>query len=249
LLGYELQQTTAAIGEEVMANRDGVRRAFRGLLVSTTGLTCLGLAGTVTAQTPLTSDQAVPASAETGAAPTGNDEIIVTGSRLATDGTKTPTPVTVASAEQLQLSAPRTLTEALTQLPAFKGSVGVQTQGTGTTGNNGASYLNLRGLGTSRTLVLLDGRRVVAASSAGSVDISLLPEALIRQVEIVTGGASAAYGSDAVAGVVNFILDTRLEGLRATAQGGLTDKGDAGNYKFSFAGGTNPDYSVRPDGA
>lgn len=223
-----------------MVDRIDARRAWRQLLVGCTALTCL--AGSAAAQTPPA--QATPdpdtitrTPAGAAAAASATDDIIVTGSRLATDGTKTPTPVTVASIEQLQLAAPRTLTEALTQLPAFKGSVGVQTQGTGTTGNNGASYLNLRGLGTTRTLVLLDGRRVVAASSAGSVDVSLLPEALIRQVEIVTGGASAAYGSDAVAGVVNFVLDTHLEGLRATAQGGLTDKGDAGNYKFSVAGG------------
>lgn len=229
-----------------MANRIDARRALRQLLVGGTALAGFAVAGSAAAQTqPAPAIQSTPdpdtiaqTPAGTAAASPATDDLVVTGSRLATDGTKAPTPVTVASIEQLQLAAPRTLTEALTQLPVFKGSVGVQTQGTGTTGNNGASYLNLRGLGTSRTLVLLDGRRVVAASSAGSVDISLLPEALIRQVEIVTGGASAAYGSDAVAGVVNFVLDTRLEGLRATAQGGITDKNDAGNYKFSVAGGT-----------
>jgi outer membrane receptor protein involved in Fe transport len=164
-------------------------------------------------------------------------QIVVTGSRVATNGNKAPTPVTVATSQQLQLAAPKSLSEGLSQLPEFKGSIGVQTQGTGTTGNNGASYLNLRGLGTSRTLVLLDGRRVVAASSAGSVDIGLLPEALIRQVEIVTGGASAAYGSDAVAGVVNFVLDTHFKGLKGVVQGGVTDHGDGKNYKVQVAGG------------
>jgi iron complex outermembrane receptor protein len=177
------------------------------------------------------------APAGTAAPQPGGEDIIITGSRLATDGRRAPTPVTVATAQQLQLAAPKSLSEGLTQLPAFKGSVGVQTQGTGTTGNNGASYLNLRGLGTSRTLVLLDGRRVVAASSAGSVDVALLPEALIKQVEVVTGGASAAYGSDAVAGVVNFVLDTRFTGIKGVAQAGITDEGDGKNYKFQLAGG------------
>lgn len=214
-------------------------------------------AATVSAAAPLAVDgAAAPASAGTQpgpstsptdarpAAPAGTavphpdtGQIVVTGSRVATNGNRAPTPVTVATSQQLQLAAPKSLSEGLSQLPAFKGSIGVQTQGTGTTGNNGASYLNLRGLGTSRTLVLLDGRRVVAASSAGSVDIGLLPEALIRQVEIVTGGASAAYGSDAVAGVVNFVLDTRLTGLKGVVQGGVTDKGDGKNYKIQVAGG------------
>src|SRR5690606_19837627 len=93
--------------------------------------------------------------------------IVVTGSRIATDGTRAPTPVTVVSTEQLQMAAPRTITEGLLQLPAFAGSVSVANQSTGTTSSNGAAHLNLRGLGTARTLVLLDGRRVVPASSAG----------------------------------------------------------------------------------
>jgi outer membrane receptor protein involved in Fe transport len=164
--------------------------------------------------------------------------VVVTGSLLATNGAKAPTPVTAMTGEQLQLAAPRTVTEALIQLPVFKGSPSVQSQGTGTTSNNGAAYLNLRGLGTQRTLVLLDGRRVVAASSAGSVDVALLPETLIRSVEVVTGGASAAYGSDAVAGVVNFRLDTKFKGLKGSVQSGQTSYNDNKNYKVALAGGT-----------
>jgi iron complex outermembrane recepter protein len=186
-------------------------------------------------RSPTDASPAAPAGTAVPHPDTG--QIVVTGSRVATNGNRAPTPVTVATSQQLQLAAPKSLSEGLSQLPEFKGSVGVQTQGTGTTGNNGASYLNLRGLGTSRTLVLLDGRRVVAASSAGSVDIGLLPEALIKQVEIVTGGASAAYGSDAVAGVVNFVLDTHFTGIKGVVQGGATDKGDGKNYKVQVAGG------------
>ena len=166
------------------------------------------------------------------------DEIVVTGSLLAIDGAHSPTPVTVVTSEQLATAAPGTLTEGLLQLPLFKGSPSAQSQGTGTTSNNGASYLNLRGLGTQRTLVLLDGRRVVSATSAGSVDVEELPEALISQVEVVTGGASAAYGSDAVAGVVNFRLDTKFTGLKGDVQYGQSDYNDDKNYKVSLAGGT-----------
>jgi outer membrane receptor protein involved in Fe transport len=165
------------------------------------------------------------------------EEVIVTGSRLVTDGTRAPTPVTVVSADQLQKAAPRSVTDALLQLPNFKGSVSVQSQGTGTTSSNGAAYLNLRGLGTQRTLVLVDGRRFVPASSAGSVDVALIPEALIQRVDVVTGGASAAYGSDAVAGVVNFVLDTHFKGFKGTVQGGLSDRADNANYKINGAWG------------
>jgi iron complex outermembrane receptor protein len=167
------------------------------------------------------------------------ETVTVTGSLLPTDNTTAPTPLTVASSEQLVLAAPRTMTEALLQLPVFKGSPSVASQGTGTTGNNAGAYLNLRGLGTQRTLVLLDGRRVVAATAIGSVDVAIMPEALVKSVDVVTGGASAAYGSDAVAGVVNYRLDTKLEGLKFSGQYGITDYNDNQNYKFSLAGGTS----------
>lgn len=165
------------------------------------------------------------------------ESVVVSGSRLVTNGAQAPTPITVVSAEQLQVAAPRNVVDGLLQLPALKGSVSVANQSTGTTSSNGAAYPNLRGLGVQRTLVLLDGRRAVPASSAGSVDIAQMPEALIQRIDVVTGGASAAYGSDAVAGVINFILDTKFEGLKAKAQAGISDYGDAFNYTVSVAGG------------
>ncbi|HEY8253201.1 MAG TPA: TonB-dependent receptor plug domain-containing protein, partial [Rhizomicrobium sp.] len=103
------------------------------------------------------------------------EAVTVSGSRLVTNGAEAPTPVTVVSTEQLQLAAPRNVVDGLLQLPQFKGSVSVANQSTGTTSSNGADYLNLRGLGVQRTLVLLDGRRVVPASSAGSVDAAQIP--------------------------------------------------------------------------
>ncbi len=170
------------------------------------------------------------------AAPIG--EITVTGSRIRVDGMQTPTPVTAISTDALQTLAPTTLVEALVQLPQFLNSDTPQTQSFGSSGASGASFVNLRGIGASRTLTLLDGRRVTPATRTGAVDISLLPEALVERVEVVTGGASAAYGSDAVSGVVNFILDTDFTGLKANAQAGITEIGDNINSKFGVAFGT-----------
>ncbi|MEY4966273.1 MAG: hypothetical protein RL274_1856 [Pseudomonadota bacterium] len=167
----------------------------------------------------------------------GVESVVVSGSRLVSNGAQAPTPVTVISAEQLELAAPRNVVDGLLQLPAFKGSLSVANQSTGTTASNGAGYLNLRGLGVQRTLVLLDGRRMVPASSAGSVDAAQIPEALIQRVDVVTGGASAAYGSDAVSGVVNFILDTKFDGLKANAQTGISGSGDNLHYSTSITGG------------
>ena len=155
------------------------------------------------------------------------DEVVVTGSRLPTAGFSTPTPVTATSAEALRLAAPRNLADALVQLPAFTGSFRSENPITAATfGANGQNLLNLRGLGVARTLILLDGRRMPASNSMGAVDINILPQALVGRVDVVTGGASAAYGSDAVAGVVNFVLDTTLRGFKGGVQGGVSTYGD-----------------------
>jgi outer membrane cobalamin receptor len=165
------------------------------------------------------------------------ETVVVSGSRLVTNGNEAPTPVTVVSTEQLQTAAPRSLADGLLQMPAFSGSASIQNQSTGTTGSNGATNLNLRNLGAERTLVLLDGRRVPSNNFSGSVDVMQLPQTLVQRVDIVTGGASAAYGSDAVAGVVNFILNTKYEGFKAEAQGGMSEYADNENYKISLTAG------------
>ena len=165
------------------------------------------------------------------------EQVVVSGSRLVTNGAQAPTPVTVVSMEQLQLAAPTNVVDGLLQLPVFLGSSSVNNQSTGTTASNGADNLNLRGLGVQRTLVLVDGRRMVPDASLGAVDAAQIPEALIKRVDVVTGGASAAYGSDAVAGVVNFVLDTHFEGLKVDLQGGISNYGDNANYKFDVTGG------------
>ena len=166
-------------------------------------------------------------------------EVRVTGSRLVVlDGFQAPTPLTVMSADQLMTAAPTSLSDSLNQLPVFRNSNTPASTGVGTTGNVGQSFLNLRSLGAQRTLILLDGRRIVPSTANGTTDISILPDAILSRVDVVTGGASAAYGSDAVAGVVNFVLDTRFEGLKLTAQGGLADAGDYENGRVALTGGT-----------
>ena len=168
----------------------------------------------------------------------GVEEVLVTGSRIQRTGMVTPTPVTAVEAEDLSAMAPGNLIESMNQLPQFFNNDSPQTQ-FNFAGSAGASNLNVRGIGANRTLVLLDGRRIVASNRLGTTDINVFPEAILQRVEVVTGGASAAYGSDAVAGVVNFILDTEFTGLDTRVQGGITDRGDAENFEGAFTFGTD----------
>lgn len=167
------------------------------------------------------------------------EEIVVTGSRVVLDGSQAPTPVTVVSSEQLQLASPGAIGEALNQLPVFRGSTRPSTGNVSATGPNSGSFLNLRNLGPQRTLVLLDGRRPAPSALSGATDTNLLPQELVSRVDVVTGGASAAYGSDAVSGVVNLVLDTDFEGMKGLAQGGASTHGDDESYKASLTGGTS----------
>ena len=162
------------------------------------------------------------------------EEITVTGSRIVRHGLTTPTPVTSIDHDKLQNLAPTTVIDALVQLPQFINSDTPQTQTYGTSGPAGASRINLRGIGTQRTLTLLDGRRIVPSTRTGEVNIALLPEALIKRVEIVTGGASAMYGSDAVSGVVNFLMDTSFNGVSGVLEGGITGHGDNASQKAAI---------------
>lgn len=165
-------------------------------------------------------------------------EVVVTGSRIIREGMTSPTPVTELSTEELLQTNPQSVAQALASLPAMTGSTTPKTIGGRSTVGPG-SFLNLRNLGSNRNLVLLDGRRLVPANVAGNTDVNLLPQGLIKNVNVVTGGASAAYGSDAVAGVTNFILDTRFEGLRADLSGGISTRDDAGYRRVALAGGTS----------
>ncbi|MDB5739154.1 MAG: TonB-dependent receptor, partial [Alphaproteobacteria bacterium] len=150
------------------------------------------------------------------------------------------TPTTVVSSADLEASAKPNVFDAITQLPALQGSTGVgYNTGSTTTGLIGLSALGLRGLSPLRTLVLMDSQRVVGGNFNGVVDVSQMPQMLIQRVDVVTGGASASWGSDAVAGVVNFITEKKFEGFKMNAMAGLSTYGDMGNTLFQAAAGTS----------
>ena len=177
------------------------------------------------------------APASTDAAST--EEIIVTGSRLRqVSGMATPTPVTALTISELtEINPGSTTAEQLDELPQFFATPTAQRGGNAISTIAGGSYLNLRGMGLNRTLVLLDGTRVAPADANGSVNVDNFPTALLQRIDVVTGGASAAYGADAVAGVVNFVLNREFEGLTTRLSTGVTEQTDGENYNVSVAGG------------
>ena len=164
------------------------------------------------------------------------EEVIVTGSRLQGGGFKAPTPVTEVGAEQFKQRAAASVFEVIRDIPSFRGTSGPSANSTGAQ-NASKANLDLRGLGSVRTLVLINGRRHVPDAPTNVFDTNLIPTSLIERVDIVTGGASAAYGSDAVAGVVNFILKNRFEGFTADVRFGVSELGDNHEYNPAFAYG------------
>jgi len=172
---------------------------------------------------------AVPAVAQDG----GNnvESVIVTGSRIEQPGFTSPTPVQAVSADVMSKVA-LTVGDALATLPAVVPTGGANQTASGVgAGGNGQAVVNLRGLGANRTLTLLDGQRFVGARGDGVPNIDLFPSGLIQRVDIVTGGASAAYGSDAVAGVANFIINRNFTGLKGSVEGGISNYGDDAEAK------------------
>ncbi len=163
------------------------------------------------------------------------EEVQITGSRIQRAGMESPTPVTDVSLQELADMDPGQIAESLTQLPQFFNSQRPSQVGW----NSGGANLNLRGAGAQRSLVLLDGRRVPAGNRWGIPNISALPEGALRNVQTVTGGASAAYGTDAVAGVVNFMLDTDFVGVKAKAQYGVSSRGDGDNDEIGLTWGAD----------
>jgi iron complex outermembrane receptor protein len=167
------------------------------------------------------------------------DQIIVTGSRVARDGFQAPTPLTVLTETEIESSSPsNNIADFVNTLPSLAGSTRPSNSRLNiSSGQAGINALNLRNLGAERTLILVNGKRSVGSTITGLVDINTVPQALISSVEVVTGGASAAYGSDAVAGVVNFVLNNKYEGLKVEADSGITQYGDGFNYSASVAAG------------
>jgi iron complex outermembrane receptor protein len=159
-------------------------------------------------------------------------EIVVTGSRIARRDYISNSPIASASEQDFKLTASATPEVFLNTLPQVVPDSGASS--TDQRRGGGGTHINLRGLGPQRNLVLLDGRRLIAANASGYTDVSILPTALIERVEVITGGASAVYGADAVAGVVNFILKERVEGISLEGQYGITERGDG--QEFSMTG-------------
>jgi iron complex outermembrane recepter protein len=169
-------------------------------------------------------------------APPALEEITVTGSRIVRDGMTAPTPVTVVSAARLQDLATPNIGDVLNTLPSFRASTSPST-------NNiqpreaGSIQADLRGLGPNRTLVLVDGHRFVPSTIEQTVDLNQIPSVLVQRAEVVTGGASAQYGSDAVAGVVNILLNRKLQGVQAQLQYGRAEAGDGKDTVADLAAG------------
>jgi outer membrane receptor protein involved in Fe transport len=180
-----------------------------------------------------------PLQAQAGEPQAGTpQDIVVTGSRIVRDGYDSPTPVSVISGKEIAAEAPANISDFVNSLPSVKGSsTAANSSGSLSNGLAGIASVNLRALGPIRTLVLFDGQRSVASAANGVVDVNTFPQALIERVEVVTGGASSAYGSDAVSGVVNFILDRKFKGIKAEYEYGVTTFGDGPNHKASLAAG------------
>ncbi len=180
-------------------------------------------------------------SAQTPPADEPLEEVVVTGSRIARPNLESAVPVTTVTADELFETGSTSVGDLLNDLPALRSTFS-QSNSTRFLGTTGLNLLDLRGLGTQRTLVLVNGRRHVASDILGnavSPDTNTFPSDLIERIDVVTGGNSAVYGSDAIAGVVNFILRKDFTGLQFRGQGGQSFDSDAGDYYASVLAGTN----------
>ena len=215
-----------------------IRRTNLLWACATAALIAPAMAGTAMAQEAT----ATPADAQTPkAAEDGSETIVVTGSRLVRPNLESANPVTVVAGEQFFQTGRISVGDQLNDLPQLRNTYSQQNS-TRFLGTRGLNLLDLRGLSSSRTLVLVNGRRHVAGdilSSGVSPDINTIPADLIERVDVLTGGASSVYGSDAMAGVVNFILKDKFDGIKARAQMGVSRYGDYGNQFASVLAGKN----------
>jgi len=184
------------------------------------------------------------AHAADGPAPTELEAVRITGSRIPRASVEGPSPVTVITQQQIEAQGYRSAFEALSALTENTGSV--QGEDFGNTFTPAANTINLRGLGPNRTLVLVNGRRqsdypLAYGGSVNVVSLANIPSALIDRIEVLTGGASAVYGSDAIAGVVNIILKKSYEGVGINVKAGTTEQGGGDNQRLQVVGGSTGD--------
>lgn len=181
---------------------------------------------------------ATPAFAQEKAAEnteTVGTEIIVTGSRIVRPDLETSSPTLSIGADEINFRQATTAEDLLRDLPGLRPNIGSAVNN----GSNGASYIDLRGIGVERTLTLLDGRRIVPFGLDNVTDTNVIPIQLIERVDVVTGGASTVYGADAVAGVVNFITKKDFQGIDLSANYRIADRGDARRWRADLLMGAN----------
>jgi outer membrane cobalamin receptor len=163
------------------------------------------------------------------------EELVVTGSLIQRPDLETASPVTLIGKQEIELQQVTTAEELIRTLPSVRPSIGPAVNN----GGDGSATINLRGIGDNRTLVLLDGRRIVPFGLNGVTDTNVIPIGLIERVDVVTGGASSVYGADAVAGVVNFITKRDFSGFQADASYRISEQGDAKRFSGNVLIGTN----------
>lgn len=214
--------------------------------------TALVSAGFAIPQVAFAQDEsATAAQDETVAAPAdpeadSGEIVVVTGSRIRRPNDDSAAPITTVSAQEIYDSGRVSIGDVLNDLPQLRSTLGSQNSTSGL-GVRGLNFLDLRGLGRSRTLTLINGRRQVSAdiingvfsNQGSSIDINTIPTDLVQSIDVLTGGTSSIYGSDAVAGVVNFVLRRDFEGVKLTGRGGVSEYGDAGNQYVSLTAGKN----------
>ncbi|GHD03537.1 TonB-dependent receptor [Novosphingobium pokkalii] len=216
-------------------------RPGRGLVsiiaMAGTSVPAIALAHSLPAAPPAAAVQADDHAENDDVTAAGSGPIVVTGTRIAS-GFDAPTPVSVMGAERLAERGASNIGDALNELPAFRSTQTPASTGlSAAAGYVGGRILDLRGLGSVRTLTLVDGKRFVPSTTQATVDTNMIPSILLQRAEVVTGGASAVYGSDAVSGVVNLLLDKKLTGYRFNAQAGVSKYGDASTRQIGIAGG------------
>ena len=206
----------------------------RRLMASTLLISAAGVATPVLAQVTVPAE-ASPEVQDDAAAATG--DVVVTGSRIARPDLEVASPVNVIGTEEIALRQPNSAEDLLRDLPSVRPSLGPAVNN----GSDGSASVNLRGIGDNRTLVILDGRRIVPFGLDGVVDLNVIPVGLVERVEVVTGGASSVYGADAVAGVVNFITRRNFSGIDVSGNYRVSERGDAVQYRADVLVGANMD--------
>jgi iron complex outermembrane recepter protein len=192
---------------------------------------------------PAPADDATPeagvqaAEAAAPAEQTSTADIVVTGTLIRNPNLVASAPVTVVGQEEIRLKQSNVAEEVLRTIPGVVPSIGSNVNN----GNGGASFVNLRGLGANRNIVLLDGTRIVPANLIGIVDLNNIPLALVDRVDVLTGGASSTYGADAVGGVVNFITRSDFAGVELTGSEQITERGDGNIFRSDLVIGANFD--------